>query len=72
MLKSESSSKKHNLQLTDVFIKVCFFVCVFKGFICLNLLITPQFSLYLRFLYSLRNHVGKNVYQHLFTIWEHY
>lgn len=26
MPKSESSSKKHNLQLTDVFIKVCFFV----------------------------------------------
>lgn len=56
-LKLESISKKHNLQLNDLFIKV---VCLFvKDFICLNLLITPQFRLYL-FSSSLRNHVGKN------------
>lgn len=43
MLKLESSSRKHNLQLTDLFQKVLF--CFFKDFIYLNL-ITPQFRLY--------------------------
>lgn len=51
MLKLELTSKS-TLQLTRVFIKVAWFffwlVGCFKDFICLNLLIIPQFRFYLR------------------------